>query len=339
MPIELAKTNMYVVDGPPAGNILLAKTNMYVVDGPPPGSILLGKANLYVVDNGLPEQPSEEYQVFQAGLSAGLTGETAGVRVSKASAQGITINDALSIEASQANLTLPVVTDLTMQATKANCQVVCLGKKELPHILAWTATLDGHDYYFLQLSDLTLVYDFHSEQWYNWGSAARELWRAQIGIDWNANLGHITGQGGELGASSILVGDYISGALYFLDPNLNEDEDYAHPGKTLGFQRLTYGQLTLRGIDYIPCNGVQISGSIGENVNASDMDVTLSYSDDQGHTFVNAGSITFENGNYEQNFHWRSLGSFRGPGRIFKIEDWGAFVRIDGLDMDDGNGE
>lgn len=320
-------------------SIELAKTNAYIVDGFAPGNILLVKTNLYIDENGLPEGPSEEMRVFQAGLVSGLVGETEEIRAVKANVQGVTVNDTRSIEVTQANLAIPVETDLTMTVTKANYQVVCLGKKELPHILAWTATLDGHDYYFLQLSDLTLVYDFHSEQWYNWGSVARELWRAQIGIDWNANLGRITGQGGELGASSILVGDYISGALYFLDPNLNEDEDYGHPGTTLGFQRLTYGQLTLRGIDYIPCNGVQISGSIGENVNASDMDVTLSYSDDQGHTFVNAGSITFENGNYEQNFHWRSLGSFRGPGRIFKIEDWGAFVRIDGLDMDDGNGE
>lgn len=339
MAIELAKTNMYIVSGPPPGAILLGKTNMYVASGPPAGNVILGKTNLYIADNGQPEQPSEEVRVYQAGLSAGLTGGSAQIRVPKANMACVSLNYTRRFEVTQANLTIPVVQEKTLQVTKANYQVVCLGRKELPHILAWTATLDGHDYYFLQLSDLTLVYDLHSGQWYNWGSANRELWRAQIGTDWNGNLARIIGQGTELNASNIIVGDYLSGALYFLDPNLNEDEDYAEPGTLIPFQRVVYGQLAMRGIDYVPCNGVQLSGSIGEGVSAQNLNVTLSFSDDQGHTFYSAGDITYQPGNYEQTFHWRSLGSVRGPGRLFRVVDWGALVRIDGLDMDDGEGD
>lgn len=336
MPIRISKTNMYVAEGPPSGSILVSKTNMYVAEGPPVGNILITKTNMYVAQSGVPEGPADEVRVYQASFIAGLSGGTGALRAAKVNVASVTLNFDEAIQATQVNYSIPVVEEQTLVATKANYQVVCLGRRELPRVLAWTATLDGHDYYFLQLSDLTLVYDFHSEQWYNWGSSSAELWRAQIGVDWNANLAYIIGSGEAIGASSILVGDYISGALYFLDTNMAEDENYASPGTRTGFQRLAYGQLAMRGINHVACNGVQIAGSIGENVTASDMSVTLSYSDDQGHTFYECDAITLVNSEYEMNLHWRSLGSFRGPGRIFKIEDWGALNRIDGMDMDDG---
>lgn len=320
MPIEIAKVNMYVASGPPGGSILIAKTNMSIVD------------------DGVPAGPTAEVRVSEASIQLmGVSPFGVGMRVGKASVNVVFdfVSEAQRVSSVSAAVAVEKAT--VFQASQASYQVVCLGRVAVPRILAWPATLDGHDYYFLQLPDLTLVYDFHSGQWYNWGSGGRELWRAQIGIDWNAKLENITGPLGQAaGATSVVVGDYVSGALYFLDTNMSEDEDYEQPGSTIPFQRLAYGQMAMRGINYVPCNGVQIAGSIGESSRASDMTVRLSYSDDQGHSYVACDPIEMANGYYERNLHWRSLGSFRGPGRLFRIEDWGALVRIDGMDMDDG---
>jgi len=51
---------------------------------------------------------------------------------------------------------------------------------------------------------------------------------------------------------------------------------------------------------------------------------------------VDAGAITVEPGNYFQEFAWRSLGKIGAPGRLFQLVDYGAFARIDELDIDDG---
>lgn len=240
------------------------------------------------------------------------------------------------IEATTAFYTPVILEPQPMEATVAHYDVVCLGEVELPYVLAWTATLDDHDFYFLQLQEITLVYDFHSEKWYNWGSGSRELWRGQIGLDWNANISAIQTMIGGTRISNILVGDSTTGALYILDPEGSEDDDPTGTSK-IAFQRLVYGQWPVRGINYVPCAGVQITGSIGEVTTATDMDVTLKLSDNSGHTFYDAGSYALAVGDYSYSLHWRSLGSFRGPGRIFRIEDWGALVRIDSFDMDDAS--
>lgn len=241
-----------------------------------------------------------------------------------------------SIEATTGRYAAVVEEGEPMIATKAAYCVVCLGRIEVPYVYAWPATLDGHDFYFLQLQNLTLVQDTYSEQWYNWGSGASELWRAQYGINWLGNISRITDDLGGTRISNILVGDNTTGALYFLDPEGDEDDDA--DGTTVPFQRLIYGQAVAYGTDFTPCYGVSLRGSIGEFVDAANMNVTLSYSDNQGHSFYTLpdGAITLTNGNWTEEVSWRSLGSFRNPGRIFRFEDFGALIRVDALQWDDG---
>lgn len=335
MPIQLAKTNAYITNGPGAGTILFAKTNMYVTNGPGAGTVLLAKTNLYIDDNGLPEAPTVELRIPKVDYQVPSLGTT-DLQVSKANYHVTYTFPSRDFQINSASYMMPVDQEKVFQVTKANYQVVCLGKVEFPKVLAWTATLDGHDYYFLQLQDITLVYDFHSEQWYNWGSSNRNLWRAQIGINWNANLGEINSGPNGPNISDILVGDNNVGALYLLDPTKNMDDDPEDEAGVLPFQRVVYGQAILRGHDYVACNGIELSGSIGESVVSTDMTISLSMSDDQGHTFFTASDpVTLANGMYNQVVQWRSLGSIRGPGRLFKIEDWGAMYRIDGIDMND----
>lgn len=331
MGIELAKTNMYIVQGLSAG-ILLAKTNMYIAQGLVPG-ILLAKTNMYIADNGQPEAPTAEYRIPKASVEAVASGPSARIEGTKAGVQAAALSLTAQIQATSANLTLPVVQEKTFQVTKAAVQVVCRGRPELAYVRAWTFTLDGHEYYVLQLQEMTLVYDIQMKQWYNWGSVDRDLWRAQIGIDWNANVGKIIG--GSLGATNIIVGDYALGSLYFLNTALNEDTGPEGDG-FLPFKRDLYAQAAVRGHDYVPCNGIELSGSIGETSGATVTSVTLEYSDDSGHTYVNAGAIDVTPGQYSFVLQWPSLGSFKGPGRLFRVTDWGVLARVDGIDMNDG---
>src|SRR3546814_14698748 len=98
------------------------------------------------------------------------------------------------------------------------------------------------------------------------------------------------------------------------------------------FPRVATGQLTTTGRNYQPIYSVQLRGSLGQpSVTANTL--TLSYSDDQGNTFVVADEpIVVTAGDYAQELDWRSLGMFRSPGRLFKIEDDGALQRIDSME-------
>lgn len=313
--------------------IEIAKTNMYVSVGPPDGAILIAKTNMYVTDNGEPEAPTVQGRVNKAAVQVPAVGP---VTIEATSLSSQIAAEALpDMEATSLALMLPVDQEKTFQANKVAVQVVCAGRPELAYVRAWTFTLDGHDFYVLQLQDITLVHDIASKQWYNWGSVDREIWRGQIGIDWNANLGKING--GTLGSTSVIVGDWADGSLYFLNTALNEDVGPEGDGY-LPFQRLVYGQVPLRGHDYVDCYGVELTGSLGETSGVFNETVVLSYSDDVGHTYVNAGAVTVQPGQYSFVLQWPSLGSFKGPGRIFKIEDWGVLARIDSIDMNDGAG-
>jgi len=204
-------------------------------------------------------------------------------------------------------------------------------------VLTWTFTLDDHDFLIIQLAETTLVYDFLVAKWYVWGSGTDEDgWQTANGQNWNANLGAIMDTLGGYAQSNVVCGDGETGALYFLDPELAED--YSSLGVAgQPFRRVITGQIVKRGDDYVSCPGVEVTSSAGEApsglVNSA---VTLTISDDKGHSFWSAGSRTPGVSDYSFVLSWGSLGSFTGPGRLFRITDYGALARVDGLDMPDG---
>ena len=206
-------------------------------------------------------------------------------------------------------------------------------------ILTWAFTLDDHDFLVIQLSSETLVYDFFSEKWYTWGSGIEaDGWRAVRGQNWNANLGAIMPGLGGAGQSNVVCGDEETGALYFLDPGLAEDDLFdGTPGQQ--FSRVITGQLALRGHSYVSCPAVELTGSGGDAAGSiADSTVSLTISDDKGHSYWSAGSLLVDSGVYDVTLAWRSLGSFTGPGRLFRVTDYGALTRVDGLDIpDDGS--
>ena len=92
-----------------------------------------------------------------------------------------------------------------------------------------------------------------------------------------------------------------------------------------------------RGYDSTRVFEVQLLGSLGQTDGISDLEVELLYSDDRGDSYVSAGAITTQDDNYDIRASWRSLGSFRSPGRLFRIEDDGALKRIDSLTVSTNN--
>lgn len=205
-------------------------------------------------------------------------------------------------------------------------------------ILTWTFSLDDHDFLVIQLADTTLVHDFLTGKWHTWGSGiSSDGWQTVLGQNWNADLGAIMPDLGGFAQSNVVCGDGETGALYFLDPEL--PEDYSPEGAAnQPFSRVITGQLVMRGHSYVSCPAVEITGSTGDSVaGLTDGSVSLLVSDNKGHSYWSAGSITPDVGVFDVTLSWRSLGSFTGPGRMFRITDYGALERVDGMDIPDGS--
>ncbi len=216
-----------------------------------------------------------------------------------------------------------------LQLTQSRVIAVVKGRVQDPRVRAWTFTLDGHDFYVLRLGDTeTLVYDVYSEQWYVWGSDTGNLWRAYNGTNWVG----ADAQAAQFG-SNVIVGDDGNGALYFLNPDEDTDDD-ALEGSEIqrSFKRVIQGQVTHRGYNSRRMYDVVLEGSIGDASNEDLVTVNLSFSDDRGNTYNDAGDITLTQGDYSTRAHWRSLGSVTSPGRLLKVTDYGALRRIDYTD-------
>lgn len=239
-----------------------------------------------------------------------------------------------AVIASQALGLAAVVNATTITASQAFILAACTGRVADPNVRAWTYTLDGHDFYVIRLgNDETLVYDLTTNQWSTFASGTGALWRAYNGCNWLGSDPISVGYG-----SNIIVGDDGNGSLYFLDPDGDTDDDALEgDANPRPFERVAIGQIVTNGYDAQRCFGVTLLGSIGEQV-ATDTElqtVTLSYSDDSGHNYQSAGDLIVDPEDYAARLTWRSLGSIRYPGRLFKITDYGALKRLDSLDVQD----
>lgn len=218
--------------------------------------------------------------------------------------------------------------EVSMLAVRA----IVRGHTENPRIRAWTFTLDGHDFYVIRLADrYTLVYDTYSEQWMEWQDFTHTYWRPSIGTTWNgaAELAHTYG-------SSVVAGDDTWGLLWFLDPNQPYDDhpDYTDPDQVLYFERITMGQVPMRGRQNLPCYAAWLTTDMGDPA-YDGAGVRLEISDDGGVTFDDMGLVEITSGAAYPELAWYSLGQIEAPGRLFKLTDDGAVMRIDGMEMND----
>lgn len=216
---------------------------------------------------------------------------------------------------------------------QAFAMVVVRGLPDWPVCRVWTFTLDGHDYFVLNTIDETLVCDLSMDppSWYVWGTGNDVRWRGWLGRQWIAKLPNEEGFG-----SNILVGDRVTGTLYFLNPDgvADDNADFS-VDDLVPFKRVITGQVVIRGRSSIPCYGVEMTGSPPQLGNADITAVELFVSDDRGASYVSCGTIYVTEGDYDQRFDWLSLGSMNSPGRLFQMVDYGALTRVDDLVIPD----
>lgn len=236
------------------------------------------------------------------------------------------------VNITQGSLSVVVEPYVDTRISQAQVLAVVRGRIANPRLRAWTFTLDGHDFYVLRMGDdLTLVYDLYSEQWVEWQSGDLPFWRPNCGMNWAGAVGLADEYG-----SNVLIGDDTYGLLWFLDPDQPYDEnpDSLALQQEAFFERITMGQVPMKGREVLPCYSVWLTTDMGAPAYTG-AGVTLSTSDDGGATFDDHGLVTVTAGEFSPEISWYSLGQIGAPGRLFKIVDDGAIMRIDGLEMND----
>lgn len=236
------------------------------------------------------------------------------------------------MRAAQGYVTAGIRGIVALEVAQAYTIFAARGRTANPRVRAWTFSLDGHDFYVIRLGDKsTLVYDVYSEQWMEWADFDANYWRANNGQNWVGG----TRFGPEFG-SDVVVGDDTWGVLYFLDPDQPFDmhPDYLNPNQEIYFNRIVMGQFNIKGREVMPCYSVWLTTDMG-NPAYDGASVKLSISDDAGKTFDDMGSVVVTMGLNKPELSWYSLGQIGAPGRLFKIVDDGAIVRIDGMEMND----
>lgn len=183
---------------------------------------------------------------------------------------------------------------------------------DMNRLRAWPFTFDGHTVYVLRLGqDGTVVYDTKTEQWVDWGSAGQVGWRISFGGNW-------VGQ-------QIVGGDNLDGLLWNIDPDERLDDG-------VPISSYVTGLVTHRGLDAVPCDGVVLTGQLGDFPLAGGVTLELITSDDSGNSFVGHGLVTVQPNDMAQP-EWLSLGQIVAPGRVFQINEVGGMARIEGFGM------
>lgn len=184
---------------------------------------------------------------------------------------------------------------------------------------AWSFTLDGHEFYVVTLGEEgTWVYDFTTGQWCHWQTAGISSWNMEVGVVWKG---------------MVVAGDRLNAQIWRLAPETFLDDGFKNQ-----IRRVT-GSLSVRNRTFVPNYAFRVTVSPGDPEVANTIPVrqptlTLRYSDDQGNTYVSAGSVLLEEGNFTQYPQWLSLGLIGPPQRVYELSDEGAVARISGADAE-----
>lgn len=186
---------------------------------------------------------------------------------------------------------------------------------------AWTFTQDDHDFYVLQLGDeSTFVFDKLTGQWSKWVSPDFVYWRGQDGCAWEGYN---------------VTCDTESGVIWEIDPEGRLDYE------TDPIRSQVTGQLTERFRNHVNCYMAELSVSEAAppaSIDASTVGITLRTYDSNGLNSVNHGEVPGEAIGDNITVRWYGLGLMQAPGRVFEITDTGYARRVEGLNLEIGNG-
>lgn len=218
-----------------------------------------------------------------------------------------------------------------MRTSHLRARVLIRGRIDNRRVRAWTFSLDGHDFYVLQLGETeTLVCDLATGQWAEWENTARGFWRAVHGRNWTTVGSQILADNDN--KTNIVAGDDTFGILWLLDPQRGYDDDPADASET-PFTRKAMGGVAMRMRETAQCNECYLLANKGAfDLTLTTPTVTLRTSDDAERAWIDQGAITVVADEWDQEFAWRSLGLIGAPGRVFEISD-NCLARLDGLDI------
>jgi hypothetical protein len=229
----------------------------------------------------------------------------------------------------QADVLVTDKTNTTLRVTQGYVLVVARGVTNKPKVNAWGYSLDGHDYYVLRTATLgTLVLDLVTGQWSEWDSHGQLYWRPHVGINW---LGMGKATANKLYGTNIVAGDDRLGILWMLDPTKGVDDGVEVGDDDAPYTRTVYGLVPQTMRQTVPDGAIYLTISLGQP-SLTGAGITLLISDDWGKSYRDAGTVTIEPGNFDQEISWRALGLIRSPGRIYQLSDQGAAVRINYLE-------
>lgn len=194
--------------------------------------------------------------------------------------------------------------------------VYTVGFQDVPRQRAWTYSLDGHDFYCLDLGENgTLVYDLTTQQWSRYDTTGYDgHFNFKNGIYWK------TGR-------RIIGGDILTGKVWEMIPSSFLDD---------GWRPVMYearGALFTQGVSQRRQYALRLIGSSGRTGDSVAPVLNMRFSDDQGSTWSNEYSITLTTDS-QQRLEWRSLGAFAAPGRIFRLYDTGGIKYIGWVEAD-----
>lgn len=200
---------------------------------------------------------------------------------------------------------------------------------ESVRLRVWGFSLDGHDYYVLRIGPSeSLIYDLTTNTWSSWQSPGRTNWRAHVGQNWlgmsidSFDAGNVV--------TEVVAGDDASNVLWTLDPTSGRDDRY-NTGSDY-FQRTVTGGLRVSGRDTVPAGALTLDLAVGVPTQTG-ASITLEVSDNLGYFWINCGTVVIPALNYSTVVEWRGLGTVKAPGRIFRITDNGASVRINAANL------
>lgn len=184
---------------------------------------------------------------------------------------------------------------------------------------SWAFVLDGHTFYAITLGEQgTYVYDQSTGQWSRFQTTGLTGWNMEIGTVWNGK---------------VIAADQSNPTIWEMDPDSAIDDGFK------SITRKATGGYPVRDRDQPGNFAFRITASVGApevplTAPVTTPTVQLRYSDNQGNTFQDAGTLTLPVGDFTQMLQWLSLGSMQAPGRVYEITDIGGLVRLDGADAD-----
>lgn len=181
---------------------------------------------------------------------------------------------------------------------------------------AWAFTLDGHLFYVLDLGqEGTYLYDMDTGQWWRARTGGYLGWNMRVGTTWQA-------------PNRVMAGDTLNGYVWEMSPTDLLDEEF----RTI--EHIVTGGVVTRSRVSLGVESVRIAGSIGQVQDDIDgIATSMRFSDDAGKTWSEPMTVLIDQGNFDKEIAYRSLGSFAAPGRVFEFSDIGGMLRIDGADL------